>query len=152
MRAMEVAARSCPGTNATLLHVIEPAPTPDSHGFHWLDAIDSLHRPLGRSAGQVLAMLEQRREEMAKWIRDEVPPALRSALTLRVECCLGEPEAEIVRFADQRAVDLVLLCDRRSRWNWPLKQGLVSRILKRIDQPVMIVRPQATGAAVQATV
>ncbi|MCE9532889.1 MAG: universal stress protein [Planctomycetes bacterium] len=151
-RALEVAALNRPGTIVTLLHVIEPVPAPDSHSLHWLDAIDKLHHSLGRLSGQTQALLEQRREEMAEWIRNEAPSGLRSALKLRGECRLGEPEAEILRFAKEKAVDLVILCERRSRKRWPLKRSLVSRILKRIDQPVMIVRPQNAGAAVQATV
>jgi nucleotide-binding universal stress UspA family protein len=142
LRILETVARTRPGAAVTLLNVIEPSPaSDDNRSFHWLDALDELNRSLTLSTGTTLDRMERRREEMLAWIRAGAPAELRAALHLSAECCVGDPAVEIARYARDERIDLVILGDRRTRWRWPLRPNVTSRVLDRIDLPVMIVRP-----------
>jgi nucleotide-binding universal stress UspA family protein len=147
LRMLETVARTRPGAAVTLLNVIEPSPaSDDNRSFHWLDALDELNRSLTLPNGTTLDRMERRREEMLAWIRTGAPAELRAALHLSAECCVGDPAIEIARYAKDAKIDLVILGDRRTRWRWPLRPNVASRVLDRIDLPVMIVRPTPTPA------
>lgn len=136
--AIEMAASLRPGARITLLHVLPPLTNAPDRSFHWLDAIERLHKPNGHVK---VNDIEKTRQTLAARLETILPTTRRALMTLTTECRIGEPAAEIARFANEQSVDLVVLCERRSRWRWPLWPRLSERVLRMTDRPVMLVDP-----------
>jgi len=133
--ALEIAASLRPGALVTLLRVLSIQPEPVERSFHWLDAIERLHRERKRCQDDVL---EKARAALVPWIEQEVPARFRGALTLRAECRAGDPADEIARFANEQSVDLVVLTGERDRSRWMFWRPLFDRVLRLTDRPVII--------------
>ena len=133
--ALELAARYCPGACVTLLHVLPPLTS--ASPVHWLGALDHLHQALSQGRHPALSALERAREDIQTWIERDVAAHLKTTLRLQGECRMGEPVAEILRFADERAVDLVLLCRHPSLWRWPLWPSMSQQLLAKLNKPVL---------------
>ena len=114
----------CHAVTVSLLHVLPPE-SEESASFHWLSAIDKIHKPESLVNGSTLSTIDRGRREIAKLIENDIPASLRTALEFRVECRIGEPAAEIARYANEQAVDVMLLASERSVCACPC--GLASR-------------------------
>lgn len=127
----------------TLLHVV-PAEEP-ANSVHWLDAIDNLHRKItrpGEEFGRGNA-IEAAGGRISTFLERTVPANLRAAVKVNAISRQGEVAREIARFADQAAVDLVILSSSQSAWKLPLWPGISQRVLQQTARKVILLRPDA---------
>lgn len=138
----DLAAGYRPDPVVTVLHVLPPAA--DFSSVHWLDAIDRLHHAFSPATGAILEVLDQARRMLSDLVERTVPKSRHQALRLRCVCLMGEPAAEIARYAHDHSVDLVLLCKERKARLWPFRTSLTKRILQKSEKPVVLLQtPQA---------
>lgn len=137
MLALQMAA-GC-RAKVTLLHVL--APPEQTSTVHWLDAIESLHRGLSGPRRTDAKSLEKTRAEMLAYVEREIPADLRKSLDIQSECRIGDVAEEIARCANDRPVDLVIVCAARSRWRWPWWSRISQRVVSLTRKPVILVHP-----------
>jgi len=130
----------------TLLHVLRPEERANS--VHWLDAIDNLHRALSRPTDETAPRGDQKTEpvraRILAFLERTVPAALRSSVPVNAVSRVGDAAHEIARFADQAAVDLVILGRSHSAWKLPLWPGVAQRVMQLTARRVVLVRPDAS--------
>lgn len=137
----------------TLLHVL-PVPeiaAPDAdpkNSWHWLDAIDNLHgvlssRPALQQAEQSRKQLDKSRKEVEAFVHSNSSVRLQSIMKIDVQCIEGDVGDEILRFASEQSVDLVILSSTLSRWGLPIVPSRVHRMLHQIHKRVLVVHLDA---------
>lgn len=136
----------------TLLHVlpndmVAPTGAERSSSMHWLEAIDNLHEAMSpernaRTRDRV-KLIEETRLKLAAYLKQHVPNRLRDQVEIRFECTLGDTTDEIVRFAEMRSVDLLVMTSGLSHWRLPFAPARVHRVLQRVHSRVLVVRPNA---------
>ncbi len=124
----------------TLLHVLEPF---EPSSFHWLDAIDSLHRALTKPPRDSAAAIASKRADIAAFLEREIPAELRDKVDVQCECRIGDIATEVARFAEEQAADLLLLCSCPSSWRPTLWPGLSRRIANLLPKPVILAHARA---------
>jgi hypothetical protein len=123
-------------TRLTLLHVVHEEP------LHDLDAIGYLHRALWSPNGFACEERDQRIH--AKLLRD-VHPEWRQSVTLNTAVRHGDVAVEIVRFAREHAVDLILVGVNRAGRRYSLRPRHSDQILRMTDRPAVVVHPAFPG-------
>jgi hypothetical protein len=71
---------------------------------------------------------------------------MRVAPHVRAECRIGDIEREILRFADEAGVDLVILCCEMSAG----MSRRVLRVMQSTQKQVVLVRPSVSDRAAHA--
>jgi nucleotide-binding universal stress UspA family protein len=127
---------------------LQVCPPPPEQSLHWLDAIDQLHEGLSgraRCAGEDEEDQPVRAVQMTmvEWIKREIPEPLRNQVEISVEARLGDFAGEVVRYANEKSVDLLILRRVTSRWGRPVLPRPARRILKRTHTPAILVHPDA---------
>jgi len=147
MEALELVAGYRRGAKVTLLHVIESKPDPIHDPFDWLSPLRRLQHELARRS-RLESALKAARRSIETLVNGDLPRQLHGLLEIRSECRVGEPATEVVRFANEQSVELVVLCFHRSErgWShWPLQSD---RIATMIQAPVVLVGAASTSSPV----
>jgi nucleotide-binding universal stress UspA family protein len=126
----------------TVLHV--PPFEPES-SVHWLDAIDHLYRAADR-----INRLEPSRDHEAvkpeklqikQLLEKELPKPLRDTVFIRAEYRVGDFAEKVVTYANETSVDLIVMSARLPRWWLPIPPSSVRRVLRLMQQEIILVRP-----------
>jgi nucleotide-binding universal stress UspA family protein len=141
--AMALRMASIHRAKVTLLHVLEPL---ERNSFHWLDAIDNLHRALSGASHDAASAIEKGRTDLKTFLEREIPREARGMLDIQVECRIGDVAAEIAGFAAAHGADLVLVGNSPSMWRPPFWPRLSQRILSLTPRPVLLVNPKSESA------
>lgn len=130
----------------TVLHVVAPM---RSHGnrksMHWLDAIDCLHESLSHAAdlgtlGDSHRLIESKRVSINEYVDKHVSKELRELVKVQTQCCVGDITRETVSFAEQSAVDLVILSSRHSRFWVPTVASNIRNVFRNSRTEVLLLR------------
>lgn len=117
-----------------LLHVVEDPNTWAGAGF-----------PLA-----LVDVLEHFQDEAGKRLIASVPDADRSRVV--VSCPIASPVAEIVRYANHQAIDLIVMGTHgRGFVAHALIGSVAERVVRRASCPVLTVRQSQSGFLVQPT-
>lgn len=109
-----------------------------STSWHWLDAIDRLNRA-SLARGELQA-IEHFRERLEAYFKTEVPESIQALAEVQMEVRVGDVAEEIVRFATESSVDLVILSSELSRWRLPILPPRTYRMLQQMHKRVIVVR------------
>lgn len=126
----------------TVLHVLPPPA--EFSSVHWLDAIERLHHAFSPATRAILDVLDQARRMLSDLVERTVPKHPHLAPRLRCVCLMGEPAVEIVRYAHDHSVDLVLLCKEHKARLWPFRTSLTKRIQQTSVKPVLLLQTPKT--------
>jgi len=126
----------------TLLRVLEPEK--ESNPIHWLDAIENLHSPRPISAEAAPSPKEDAEAEVARmqslaYLEQTVPARLRDEVNIHAECRVGDVAHEVIRFANQMAVDLLILPLKRLVWWSPMFPSPSRQIIRVARARVILV-------------
>lgn len=128
------------GAIAALDHVLAIA---KRHGatVHLLNVADTTRDSLVRIEGEVVDVLEQ---EGTTVVEATAERAREHGVSTLSEVRQGEPYRTIVEYADTRAVDVIVMPTHgRSGLERLLLGSTTERVLRRADQPVLTIRPDA---------
>lgn len=129
------------GARLSFLHVL---PNLDFDvSYHWLDAIDRLHRSLNRPlrvapTNDRAKAIELVRRRMWEFLERELPGIGNRGEAVAMECRVGDVVSEIVDFS--RDVDLVIMSTPPLRWWSPLLPSRAQRVLQTLKQELILVR------------
>ena len=103
--------------------------------------------PLPRDRGlppRAITMAEEQTSMLAREYLERIASDIREqGGRVRADTIEGRPPAEILRFAEENQVDLIVLCSRGqsglSRW---LMGSVADRVVRGSAVPILLVRPQ----------
>lgn len=123
------------GAEVTFLHVIPPI---ESESTNWLDAIEHLHRAVCGQPRTMVAAIERGRASIRDFLQNEIPESLRQGVVMHCECRVGDVATEVARFADEKKVALVFVCERPSGWHPLLSMSVSQRIARLNSRPIVM--------------
>ncbi len=144
LTAIELAAQW--GAEVTLLHVSPLAPlvAPSHTG---LDAIGLLHRALQTPAGPAASYDEQElqlrrlQETALRRLRAIVPASLENKVGFDFAWRAGEVAEEIVGYAKEHQIDVIILGENRRTRAWRLSRGIARRVIQTAPCQVLVAYP-----------
>lgn len=98
--------------------------------------------PIGPSADELLAIGKKRMEHFAaRYLAEIVPPPT-------THVCLGRPYDEIVKYASQEGIDLIVLATHgRGAFAQALLGGTADKVVHKAPCPVLTVRGSVSRSA-----
>lgn len=144
LTAIELAAQW--GAEVTLLHVSQRAPlvAPQRTG---LDAIGLLHSALRAPAGPAASFgdheLQMRRLEQTaiRRMKNDVPQYLLDEVRFTFAWRAGEVAEEIVAYAKEHAIDVIILGKNERARPWRLSRGVARRVIQTASCQVLVAYP-----------
>ena len=144
LTAIELAAQW--GAEVTLLHVSHLAPlvAPQRTG---LDAISLLHSALRTPAGPAASSsdhaLQLRRLEQTaiRRMKNDVPQYLLDKVAFTFAWRAGEVAEEIVAYAKEHAIDVIILGKNERSRPWRLSRGIARRVIQAASCQVLVAYP-----------
>lgn len=144
LTAIELAAQW--GAEVTLLHVSHRAPigVPQRTG---LDAIGLLHSALRTPAGPAASTsdheLQLRRLEQTalRRMQNDVPQYLLDKVAFTFAWRAGDVAEEIVAFANEQAIDVIILGKNERSRPWRLSRGIARRVIQKAPCQVLVAYP-----------
>ncbi|MBI3656666.1 MAG: universal stress protein [Acidobacteria bacterium] len=108
---------------------------------HWATIID---------VGQAQ---QQMHESVSAQLRQWVPESMRAELEIKEIVGKGSPADEIIRFAAENAIDLIIIGTRtRKRTESAFLGSVTERVIRGAPCPVLTIPPHSTEAAVPADI
>ena len=105
--------------------------------------------PFPHVRGLAHAELERARRKTRAWAREHLEAVAaklaEDGIPAKAHLIAGHPEVEIVRFAEENEVDLIVICSRgRSGFSRWLVGGVADRVVRGATVPVLLVRAVET--------
>ena len=144
LTAIELAAQW--GAEVTLLHVTPRAPlAATSHTG--LDAIGLLHRALQSPAGPAASyddqelQLRRLQQTALRRLRSIVPASLENKIAFDFVWRAGDVAQEIVGYAKERQIDVIVLGENRRSRPWRISRGIARRVIQTAPCQVLVAYP-----------
>ena len=137
---VEIFIRECKVDNLVFLRVVQPSPFPYSAAEP---------SPMIKEIETIKAMDEARRVKAAEYLKGVTKKFENGSTRLYTETMIGSIPDEIVGYAEQNGVDLIIMATHGrsgvSRW---VRGSVAERVLRASSIPILLVRAPGTKEAI----